>query len=38
MKKHNPNSPFLIGNLQKGDKIIDAKQKSFVINQISLFD
>ncbi len=38
MKKHNPNSPFLIGNLQKGDKITQAKQESYVINQTSLFD
>ena len=38
MRKHNPNSPFLIGNLQKGDKITEAKQEGIVINQTSLFD
>ncbi|MDE6224347.1 MAG: DUF1848 domain-containing protein, partial [Alphaproteobacteria bacterium] len=37
MKKHNPNSPFLIGDLQKGDKITEAKQESFVVLQTSLF-
>jgi hypothetical protein len=30
IKRHDPNSPFLIGNLQKGDKITPAKQESFV--------
>ena len=37
MKKHNPNSPFLIGNSQKGDKITDAKQESYINFQTSLF-
>lgn len=37
MKKHNPNSPFLIGNLQKDDKITQAKQESYINLQISLF-
>ncbi len=38
MKKHNPNSPFLIGELQSEDNITEAKQKSFIVpNQISLF-
>ena len=37
MKKHNPNSPFLIGNLQKGDKITNAKQESYINFQTSLF-
>ena len=27
MKKHNPNSPFLIGELETDDKITEAKQK-----------
>ena len=37
MRRHNPNSPFLIGNSQKGDKITEAKQESFVVLQTSLF-
>ncbi len=37
MKNHNPDSPFLIGNLQKGDKITQAKQVSFINFQTSLF-
>lgn len=36
IKKHNPNSPFLIGNLQKGDKITDAKQESYINLQTGL--
>ena len=38
-KKHDENSPFLIGNIQKDDNITEAKQKSWkVVNeQISLF-
>ena len=39
MKKHNPKSPFLIGELEAEDKIHDAKQKSWKANedeQISL--
>lgn len=37
VKKHNPNSPFLIGELEFDDKIHDANQKSWlkVDNQIS---
>ena len=27
IKKHNPNSPFLIGDLEKEDKITEAKQQ-----------
>lgn len=36
-KLHNPNSPFLIGELEKEDKITEANQKSWlnVDNQIS---
>lgn len=34
MKKHDDNSPFLIGNFQTGDKIMVAKQKSFKNKQI----
>ncbi len=39
MKKHNPNSPFLIGNLEAGDKITEANQKSWLDtnSQMSLF-
>lgn len=33
MKKHNENSPFLIGNSEVGDKITDAKQKSWIVNK-----
>mgnify|MGYP004680576567 CR=1 FL=1 len=33
MKKHNENSPFLIGNIEIGDKITEAKQKSWIINE-----
>ena len=36
MKKHNPSSPFLIGELEKEDKITLAKQQSWINNQISL--
>lgn len=33
MKKHNENSPFLIGNNELGDKITVAKQKSWIVNE-----
>ena len=37
VKKHNPNSPFLIGELEKEDKITEANKKSWLNshNQIS---
>ena len=37
MKKHDDNSPFLIGDKEKGDQITEAKQKSWKIenNQLS---
>lgn len=35
MKKHNPNSPFLIGEFKSGDKITEAKQESFLDLQTS---
>lgn len=40
IKKHNPNSPFLIGELEPDDKITNANQKSWIIkdNQISFFE
>ncbi len=40
VKKHNSNSPFLIGNLEEGDKITEANQKSWIkeeSSQISIF-
>lgn len=37
MKKHNPDSPFLIGGNMKGDVIKDAKQESYIDGQITLF-
>ena len=37
MKKHDPDSPFLIGNYQKDDIIIDVDQSTWVNRQISLF-
>ena len=38
IKRHNPNSPFLIGELEEGDKVTEAKQASWIENseQISL--
>lgn len=33
MKKHNENSPFLIGNIEIGDQITEAKQKSWIIEE-----
>ncbi len=33
VKKHNENSPFLIGEIENGDKITDAKQMSWIINE-----
>ncbi len=35
--KHDPNSPFLIGNKEPGDIIRDARQESWIERQISLF-
>lgn len=32
MKKHNENSPFLIGGYEDGDKITEARQKSWVVD------
>lgn len=34
MKKHNPDSPFLIGDLQADDVITDAHQKSYINAQL----
>ena len=33
MKKHNENSPFLIGGNKDGDKVTEAKQKSWIISK-----
>lgn len=33
MKKHNEDSPFLIGNYESGDKITEAKQKTWITYQ-----
>lgn len=33
MKKHNEKSPFLIGGNEYGDKITEAKQRSWIINR-----
>lgn len=40
IKQHNEKSPFLIGCSKDGDRVHDAKQKSWIINkneQISFF-
>jgi hypothetical protein len=36
MKRHNPNSPFLLGNIKEGDVIHQAKQKSWIDRQMRL--
>ena len=36
--RHDPTSPFLIGNYMEGDKIHDAEQKSWIDPQVSFFD
>ncbi len=33
MKRHDENSPFLIGNAESGDKITEAKQKSWIVSK-----
>ena len=33
MKKHSENSPFLIGDSEVGDKITEAKQKSWIVDE-----
>ena len=35
-KRHNPNSPFLIGSHQPGDNIHEARQESWIDNQLVL--
>ena len=36
MRKHNPDSPFLIGGYMPGDIVREAKQESWVDRQIRL--
>lgn len=36
-RKHNPNSPLLIGEIEKEDIVTNAKQESYINNQLSLF-
>lgn len=38
MRNHNPKSPFLIGELQPGDVIHDAKQEKWRDDQLNIFD
>lgn len=37
IKMHDPNSPFLIGHLLENDKIVNAKQESYIDLQTRLF-
>ena len=37
LKAHNPDSPFLLGELRKGEEIHPAKQESWIDNQLTLF-
>ena len=36
-QQHDPHSPLLIGHLREGDKIIEARQESYVSVQLSMF-
>ena len=36
MKRHDPGSPFLIGNSMPFDKVNDADQRSYIVDQISM--
>lgn len=38
MKRHNPKSPLLIGEIQEGDIIKEAKQQLYKDGQMSIFD
>ncbi len=38
MKRHDPESPLLIGHLTETDTVHDAIQKSWIDNQMSIFD
>lgn len=33
MKKHHPKSPFLIGGMEEGDKVTEAKQRSWIVTK-----
>lgn len=37
MKRHNPNSPFLIGGHMEGDVVKEARQESFIDGQVTFF-
>lgn len=37
-KKHDDNSPFLIGTFNENDKISEAKQESWIVKEGGLFD
>ena len=37
MRLHDPESPFLVGNLQDGEIIHQAKQESWIDAQLTLF-
>jgi hypothetical protein len=37
VKRHNPKSPFLIGENMKGDVVNESRQKSYIDGQITLF-
>ena len=37
IRKHNPNSPFLIGKSMKEDIVVEAKQESYIVEELKLF-
>ena len=37
IKMHDPNSPFLIGKIRKGDIITEVRQETYIEYQLSLF-
>lgn len=38
VRKHDPNSPFMLGNSMPGDEVHEAVQESWIDKQLSLFD
>lgn len=38
MAQHDPHSPLLVGHVQPGDRIVDAKQESWLDGQLTLAD
>ena len=38
MKRHNPESPFLLGDSMPGDVVHEAQQKSWIDGQLTLFE